>query len=93
MRIEWDAKKNAENQVKHGVSFEVSARVFNDPNHMLRPDRIDEEGEQRWHAIGMVDAVLLLIIHVYRSSQDEEEIVRIISARKAGKHESRGYFQ
>jgi uncharacterized protein len=54
---------------------------------------IDEDGEERWHAIGMVDAVLLLVVHVYRSTNDEEEIVRIISARKASKHEGRGYFQ
>ncbi len=93
MRIEWDAEKNATNQGKHGVSFEVAARVFDDPNYLLRQDRIDEDGEQRWQAIGMVDVVLLLVVHVYRSTGDEEEIIRIISARKANKHESRGYFR
>jgi uncharacterized DUF497 family protein len=88
-----DAEKNATNQAKHGVSFEVAARVFHDPNYLLRQDRIDEDGEQRWHAIGMVDAILLLVVHVYRSTSDEEEIIRIISARKASKNESRGYLQ
>ena len=41
MRIEWHAGRNAQNHAKHGVSFELAAHVFDDPNHMLRPDRID----------------------------------------------------
>jgi uncharacterized DUF497 family protein len=75
------------------VSFALATRVFQDDNHILRKDRIDQDGELRWHAIGMVDAVLLLVIHVYRSNRHGEEIIRIISARKASKHEGRGYFQ
>ena len=93
MRVEWDAEKDVANQAKHGVSFEVATRVFEDPNYMLREDRIGAGGEQRWHAIGMVNAVLLLVVRVYRSTIDDEEIVRIISARKANQQEGRGYFQ
>ncbi|MGO9255391.1 MAG: BrnT family toxin [Bryobacteraceae bacterium] len=68
-------------------------RVFADPDYVLREDRMDEGGEMRWHAMGLVDAVLLLVVHVYRSAIDGEEIIRIISARKARKPEGRGYFQ
>src|ERR1019366_2549687 len=59
-------------------------------------DRIDETGEQRWHAIGAVQiepeaAVVLLVVHAYREDSYGEEITRIISARTAEKHEIRRY--
>jgi uncharacterized protein len=54
MRFEWDEAKNRINQAKHqGLSFEIAARVFADPNYVLLTDRIDEEtGEQRFNAMG-----------------------------------------
>jgi uncharacterized DUF497 family protein len=59
-------------------------------------DRIDETGESRWHAIGAVTiepaaAVVLLVVHAYREDWHGEEIIRIISARRAEKHEIRRY--
>ena len=100
VRFEWDEEKGAANQRKNGVDFESAARVFADPDYVLREDRTDEGGEMRWHAIGLVEAVLLLVVHVYRSSIDGEEIIRIperaatgVSARKTRKQERRGYFQ
>jgi uncharacterized protein len=93
MRFEWDADKDQANRKKHGVSFELATRVFAEPGYVLWEDRIDEDGEMRWHAIGLADAVLVLVVHVYRSTIDGEEIIRIISARKAREHEGRGYFQ
>ena len=93
VRFEWDEEKDVANQRKHGVDFESAARVFADPDYVLREDRTDEGGEMRWHAIGLVEAVLLLVVHVYRSSIDGEEIIRIISARRTRKQERRGYFQ
>jgi uncharacterized DUF497 family protein len=66
--------------------------VFDDEFLTLDMDRIDEEGEQRWHAIGLVDDYPLLVVHVYRSTKDGEEIIRIISARKTRDRESRRYF-
>jgi uncharacterized DUF497 family protein len=74
--------------------------VFADPDYVLREDRTDESGEMRWHAIGLVEAVLLLVVHVYRSGINGEEIIRIperaatgVSARQTRKQERRGYFQ
>jgi uncharacterized DUF497 family protein len=69
--------------------------VFEDEHCLVRRDRIDENGEQRWHAIGAAhieDAVraVLLVVHVYKEDYGEE-IIRIISTRKAKKHEIRRY--
>jgi uncharacterized DUF497 family protein len=74
----------------------MAALVFEDERCRVRPDRIDEMGEQRWHAIGAVriepDAtVVLLVVHVYREETDGEEITRIISARRAEKNDVRRY--
>jgi hypothetical protein len=94
MRFEWDDEKNRINQRKHdGLAFETAALVFNDPLTLFRKDRIIE-GEQRWHAIGCVLGAVLLVVHVYRveDPNDEEENIRIISAREANKHERRIYF-
>ncbi len=93
-RYEWDAAKDRANRTKHGVDFRTAARVFDDPNMLLIEDRTDEEGEQRWHALGLVGGrALLIVVHVYREAENSEEIIRIISARKANQRESRFYFQ
>ena len=96
MRYEWDEDKGRLNQQKHGISFELATLVFDDADLVLRLDRIDEYGEQRWHAIGAIQAepeeeLLLLVVHVYRENQDDEQIIRIISARAAGNDDVRRY--
>lgn len=64
-------------------------------NCLIGPDRIDEAGESRWHAVGAArieaDAVVLLVVHAYRESLHGEEIIRIISARTADKHDISRY--
>ena len=97
MRYEWDEAKNRQNQRKHGgISFELAALVFEDECCLIGPDRIDETGEQRWHAIGEVriepeGAAVLLVVHAYREDCYGEQVIRIISARRAEKHEIRRY--
>ena len=97
MRYEWDQAKNRRNQRKHeGISFELAALVFEDERCLIGPDRIDETGERRWHAIGAARiepevAVVLLVVHAYREDDHGEEIIRIISARKAEKNDIRRY--
>ncbi len=95
MRFEWDAKKDRANLAKHGVDFRTAALVFSDPHLVLGEDRTDESGERRWHALGLPAGMepLLLVVHVYRESKDDEEIIRIVSARKASERESRRYFE
>jgi uncharacterized DUF497 family protein len=67
---------------------------FTIPLQFFRKDRV-AEGEQRWHAIGSDSSAVLLVVHVYRreAQNDEEEIIRIISAREANKRERRIYLQ
>jgi len=97
VRYEWDEAKNRQNQRKHGgISFELAALVFEDECCLIGPDRIDETGEQRWHAIGEVriepeGAAVLLVVHAYREDCYGEQVIRIISARRAEKHEIRRY--
>jgi hypothetical protein len=110
MHFEWDERKNNENQRKHeGVSFELASLVFEDERRLISLDRVDETGEQRWHALGAVStepgaALIVLVAHVYRRPSDKdlspgtpmedddgEGIIRIISARRAGKNDVRRY--
>lgn len=88
--FEWDEDKAQANLKKHHVSFEIATRVFLDPLVLAYQDRI-ENGEYRWQTLGMVDdCLLLLVAHTVRQDEDGE-VIRIISARKAGKKEQRHY--
>ena len=82
-------------RAKRGIDFTMASKVFDDPNFALIKDRI-ADGEQRWHAIGAAsideEAALLVVVHIYRG-RNEEEIIRIISAREAGKRERRLYLE
>lgn len=90
MRFEWDEKKNLANRRKHRVSFETATLVFEDPHAISLLERI-EEGEERWQTVGMAGGVLVMFVaHTYRES-DGEEVVRIISARKATPRERSMY--
>jgi uncharacterized DUF497 family protein len=90
MRFIWDPRKDAANRQKHGVSFELARRVFDDPNHISIQDR-HEGGEERWQTLGLVGPVaILMVAHTYEED-DGEEVVHIISARKATKAERRRY--
>jgi uncharacterized DUF497 family protein len=95
VRFEWDDAKNQANRKKHGVDFELVARVFADECCLVVPDRIDDTGEQRWHAIGQVAGLAIFtVVHVYREGNtDGEEIIRIVSAREADQRERRRYLQ
>jgi uncharacterized DUF497 family protein len=97
VRYEWDESKNRANQRRHdGISFELAASVFEDELCLIVPDRVDESGEQRWHAIGATPGnpggvAILLVVHAYKETSHGEEIIRIISARQAEKYEVRRY--
>ena len=94
LRFTWDKAKDRTNQRKHGVGFEEAARVFADPLHLSRQDRI-EGGERRWQTIGMVGGTtLLLVAHTIRENDENGrpvEVIRIISARTATRRERRRY--
>jgi uncharacterized DUF497 family protein len=88
--FEWDEAKAEGNWRKHGVSFELAAQVFDDPYAMAEQDRI-EEGELRWQTIGMVEGVVVLLVAHTVQDEEPDEIIRIISARKATKKERKCY--
>lgn len=95
--LTWNEAKSRSNRKKHKVSFETAARVFDDPFHLSEQDRI-EDGEERWQTLGQVDGVtLLLVAHTVaqeelgEDSGEPVEVIHIISARKAEKHERRRY--
>jgi uncharacterized protein len=89
LQFEWDEEKNRTNQAKHGVSFEVAMHVWDDPHVWVYFDR-SESGEDRFHAVGIVGRLTFLtVVHTYRVAS--MEIIRIIGARRATRHEKSAY--
>ena len=89
MRFEWDEDKNRRNLAKHKVSFKTAKAVFDDPHVLSIQDRVIE-GEERWQTVGMVSGTVLFVAHTYRD-EGSDEVIRLISARKAIPHERRAY--
>ena len=89
MRFEWDPNKNEINKKKHGISFEEAKTVFYDEYAILFDDPDHSEDEDRFIILGLSQRENLCIVsHCYRGT---DEIIRIISARKATKTETRYY--
>ena len=89
MNVTWDEAKNLSNQKKHDVSFEEAETVFYDDDSVLFDDPDHSVGEERFLIIGVTDTEKLCIVsHCYR----DEDVIRIISARKATKHEKQIYW-
>lgn len=92
MIFEWDDQKAIENRRKHGVTFENATRVFDDPGFLSEPDRV-VDGELRWQTIGLFSGTtVLMVAHTVRE-EGLDEIVRIISARRASRLEKSRYGQ
>jgi uncharacterized DUF497 family protein len=90
-RFEWDPGKAKSNHRKHGVRFEMAIRVFADPFALTVQDRI-EGNELRWKTVGVVEGFLLLVVaHTAVDDEGDGEVIRIISARRAGSKEGRCY--
>src|SRR5260370_28875112 len=88
--FEWDEAKAKTNERKHGVRFDDAMLVFADPYALTEQDRI-VGGELRWQTIGLAGGVVLLLVPHTIRDDGEDEIIRIISARKAGKEQSKRY--
>jgi uncharacterized DUF497 family protein len=85
----WDQRKDAENIAKHGVGFEEAKSVFYDDSARLIDDPDHSGDEDRFIILGISSKFrILLVCHCYRNQDDE---IRIISARKAMKHEVQQY--
>ncbi len=87
LRFEWDREKAEGNLKRHGVTFSEASTVFNDPFSRTAPDTVHSIGEERFWTIGLANEGRLIIV----SHLDEEDVVRIISARAASSHERRSY--
>ena len=87
IRFEWGERKNSANRRKHGVSFEEAQTVFYDDRAILTDD--PDEDEERFVLLGLSASLKTLVVcHCYREA---DEVIRIISARKAQKEERRDY--
>jgi uncharacterized DUF497 family protein len=90
LRFEWDPAKNRLNERKHKVSFEEASTAFLDEHGLLLDDPDHSEEEERFVLLGLSSSLRVLIVcHCYRAKGG---VVRIISARKADRLESRDYF-
>ncbi len=89
--FDWDEKKDRANQKKHGVSFQEAMTVFSDENARIIVDPDHSESDDRFILLGLSGSLRTLVVcHCYR---EQENIIRIISARKATRNERTIYNQ
>ena len=86
--FEWWDEKAASNWREHGVTFDQAARAVRDHFSIEAIDEREDYGEERVNLIGMCEGVLLHVTYTERG-----ERIRIISARRAEKHEQDNYFR
>lgn len=89
--FEWDKRKSLSNRQKHGVSFEEARTVFEDDNALVIDDPEHSDEEDRFVILGMSAKLRVLVVcHCYRKG---DEVIRLISARKAAGAEERQYWE
>ncbi len=88
MEYEWDDAKAAANLAKHGVDFVDAIGALLDPNRIEDIDDSFGYGEERTRTIGMTRGNILFVVTTMR----DEDLCRIISARKATRHEQDRYY-
>ena len=88
LRFEWDARKATANLKKHGISFEEAKSVFFDERAKLIEDPDHSEDEDRFILLGLSHSLRIVVVcHCYR----DENVIRIISARKSTVRELKEY--
>ena len=89
LEFSWDSEKDRTNKRKHGISFAEAQTVFYDENARLIDDPDHSENEDRFILLGMSSNLRMIVVcHCYRA---KDSVIRIISARKAGKKEIKEY--
>ena len=89
LRFEWDSAKARLNRRKHGIAFEEAQTVFADDDAVLVADPVHSSSEDRFYLLGLSARLrVLVVVHCYRV---DDEIVRLISARKATSSERAQY--
>jgi len=87
MKFEWDANKRLINLQRHGIDFADVWRVFENETHTVIDDRFDY-GEVRYLSFGLLFGEIVAVSHT-----ETDEVIRIISVRKAEKYEQETYFR
>jgi uncharacterized DUF497 family protein len=89
LRFERDEQKDGTNRRKHRVSFEEAQTVFFDDHALIIPDPEHSKAEERFVLLGLSSTLRVLVVcHCFR---EDDEAIRIISARKANKSERAAY--
>ncbi|MBR1438340.1 MAG: BrnT family toxin [Synergistaceae bacterium] len=92
MLFTWDDEKEKINIRKHGLDFTVASSVFLDLDAVFEDNSVDEyTGEERFDVIGMFAGPLMFVVYVERVTIDDDDIIRIISARDANREERKRY--
>lgn len=86
MRLEWDEAKNRANIRKHGLDFADAEEVFRGVL-LAESDTREDYGEKRWVGLGQIGGRIVKIVF----SERDPETIRIISLRKATRHERKEY--
>lgn len=90
--FEWDDDKADRNRRKHGITFADAMQVFNDPFAIAGHDHI-ENGERRWQIVGMIETVMVVLVAYTIEETGQDEVIRLISARRATRKERTHYEQ
>lgn len=86
MAERFDPDKDQINQSKHGVSLVFGDRIFEDLDHLIVPSLREQDGEERYKVIGIVEQKLFTGVFVWREDQP-----RFISVRRSNRGEERAY--
>jgi uncharacterized protein len=89
MEYEWDPAKDSENRRKHHISLQDGIAALEDPNSESWIDDRFEYGEERVVTLGRIGVTILLVV----TTEISTESIRIISVRKAEKHEEGWYYE
>ena len=87
MRFTWSEAKRESNLKDHALDFRDAPKVFEGPTFTFEDDRFDY-GEKRYVTLGLLHGVPVSIVHIETSDR-----IRIISFRKATKHEQTIFFK
>jgi uncharacterized DUF497 family protein len=87
MKFVWNELKNRENIRKHGIDFKDAAEIFSCPM-LTNIDNRHDYGEERWVGIGFMKGIITVIVY---TENDDKNIIRLISARKATKNENQRF--
>ena len=90
--FDWDPDKAKANRKKHGIGFEQASTIFLDPRMISVFDTTHSGDEDRWATVGIDrGGILLVVIHTFQQVDADCSRIRIISARKATRKESKQY--